>query len=418
MTSRKLKIAVWHNLPSGGGKRALYEHVKGLAHRAHHIEVWCPSTADTTYLPLSEFAREHVLSFDWQAPAHAGRIENIMHPYRSIETKLVAMEHHCQACATEISAGNFDVLFVNACMFFRTPPLGRMLKELPSVIYLGEPYRWFYEALPSLPWLALPDVGGSPYSAKNLKKFLRDLIRVQGFRLQAREERSSAAGFSKILVNSLFSRESVIRAYGLDASVCYLGVDGDLFHPTGVVRENFVIGLGSLTREKGVEVAIRTLATLPLEKRPELKWVGNISSTNYHQEMVNLAAELGVRFEPKINLSDTELIDLLNRAVMLLYTSQLEPFGFAPLEANACGTPVVAIAEGGVRETVRHMENGLIVHERDPQALGREVLALLDDAELADRLGKNGRAMMLGQWTWDAAVDRLEDQLVKIAKVA
>lgn len=416
MTIRKLNIAVWHNLPSGGGKRALYEHVKGLAQRGHHIEVWCPSTADTTYLPLSEFAREHVLPFDWQPPPHAGRIENIMYPYRSTETKLAAMERHCQACATEISAGKFDVLFVNACMFFRTPPLGRMLPQLPSVIYLGEPYRWFYEALPSLPWLALPDSGGSTYSPKNLKRLLRDLIRVQGFRLQAREERASAAGFDKILVNSLYSRESVLRAYGLDASVCYLGVDGEMFHPSGAARENFVIGLGSMTAEKGVDVAIRTLATLPSGKRPELKWVGNIASANYHAEMVKLAETLDVRFDSRINLSDDELIDLLNRASLLLYTSKLEPFGFAPLEANACGTPVVAIAEGGVRETVHHMENGLIVHERDPKALGRAVLALLDDAELADRLGKNGRAMMLEQWTWHAAVERLEEQLVKIAR--
>lgn len=416
MAIRKLNIAVWHNLPSGGGKRALYEHVKGLAQRGHHIEVWCPSTADMSYLPMGEFAKEHVLPFEWQSPSDIGRIDNIMYPYREIETRLEAMERHCLACAEKISEGNFDVLFVNACMFFRTPPLGRMLKQLPSVIYLGEPYRWFYEALPSLPWLALPESGDSPYSPKNIKRFLRDFIKVQGFRLQAREERSSAEGFGRILVNSLYSRESVLRAYGLEATVCYLGVDGVLFHPTGVVRENFVVGLGSLTREKGVEVAIRAVATIPVEKRPELKWIGNISSTNYHHEMLNLAVEIGVRFEPKINLSDDELIDLLNRAAMLLYTSQLEPFGFAPLEANACETPVVAIAEGGVRETVHHMENGLIVHERNPQAIGQAVLALLDDPQLASKLGKSGRMMMLKNWTWDAAVDRLEEQLIRMVK--
>src|SRR6266446_7167318 len=46
-----VKIAVWHNLPSGGGKRALYYHVRGLVERGHTVESWCPPTADQSYLP-------------------------------------------------------------------------------------------------------------------------------------------------------------------------------------------------------------------------------------------------------------------------------------------------------------------------------------------------------------------------------
>lgn len=417
MAPQKLNIAVWHNLPSGGGKRALYEHVKGLAQRGHHIEVWCPSTADMDYLPLSEFAQEHVIPFHWQSPPKSGRVQNIMYPYRWIETKLSAMERHCAECAKEISAKKFDVLFVNACMFFRSPPLARMLNQLPSVIYLGEPYRWLYEALPSLPWLAMPDSGENPYTPKRLKRFLRDLIQVQGYRLQAREERRNAEVFGRILVNSLYSRESILRAYGLDSTVCYLGVDGELFSPNGAVREGFVIGLGSLTPEKGPDVAIRALAAIPAKKRPELKWVGNVAFPHYLDELVKLAADLNVRFDPKVNVSDSELIDLLNRASLMLYTSQLEPFGFAPLEANACGTPVVAIAEGGVRETVFNMENGLLVHDRDPQTLGRAVLTLLDNEQLTNRLGNAGRQMVEERWTWESAIDNLEAQLIRIIAV-
>jgi len=414
MQARKLRIAIWHNLRSGGGKRALFEHAKGLAARGHHIEVWSPSTADLSYLPMSEFVKEHVLPFEWQPPVQAGRIENILYFYRTIASKLAAMESHCLACANEISAGSFDVLLVNPCIYFRSSPLGRMLKSLPSVYYLQEPYRWLYEALPKLPWLALPDSGSSPYSPKNLKLLMRDLIKVQGFRLQAREERENTGGYDKILVNSLYSRECVLRSLGLDATVCYLGVDSEMFHPGGAVRENFVVGLGSVTPEKGVDVAIRAIATIPVEKRPELKWIGNVADKDYHRGMVELATELDVRFEVKINLSDVELVDLLNRAALLLYTPQLEPFGFSPLEANACETPVVAIAEGGVRETVYHRKNGLLVNERDPEALGQAVLELLDDEPLAQRLGIAGRRMVEELWTWDAAVDRLEQHLLKV----
>ncbi len=414
MVSRKLNIAIWHNLPSGGGKRALYEHVRGLAGRGHNMEIWCPDTADSSYLPLGDFAEEHVLPFDWQAPANASSIQNVMYPYRTIETKLKAMDRHCAACAKEISARKFDVVFANSCMFFRSPPLARMLSQLPSVLYLGEPNRWFYEASPRLPWLALPDAGKDLYTLKNLKIFLRDLVQVQGFRLQAREERENAGGFDMILANSYYSRESILRAYGLDASICYLGIDGEHFRPTGARKEDFVIGLGSFTDGKGIELAIRSLSTIPQELRPELKWVGNLTGGIYLEKMISLAEGLKVRFDPRVRVPDAELIDLLSRASVMLYTAKLEPFGFAPLEANGCGTPVVAVAEGGVRETIRHMENGLLVQERDPEAIGKAVQLLLEDHELARRLGQAGRNEVNDRWTWQKAIDNLERYLAVV----
>ncbi len=66
----------------------------------------------------------------------------------------------------------------------------------------------------------------------------------------------------------------------------------------------------------------------------------------------------------------------------MLYTSQLEPFGLAPLEANSCGTPVVAVAEGGVRETIKDGLNGFLVDD-EPEAIAQAIKLLLSDAELA-----------------------------------
>lgn len=228
----------------------------------------------------------------------------------------------------------------------------------------------------------------------------------------------SAVNFRPILVNSCFSRESVLRAYGLDARVCYLGVDSVTFSPSGIARENFVIGLGSITYEKGIDIALHGLATIPKPKRPALVWVGNIADKPYHNEMLTLASSLNVEFNPKINVTEEELVNLLNRAAVMVYTSRLEPFGFAPLEAGACCTPVVAIAEGGVRETVHHLQNGLLVYDRDPVVLGRSVLAVLEDAELARRLGQTGRNMVEDRWSWEVAVDSLEQQLIKAVVIA
>ncbi len=244
-----MKIAVWHNLSSGGGKRALYYHVRGLVERGHTVEAWCPPTADPSYLPLRDLIPEHVVPFDWTPPSDRGPIGRLLTQYRETTRRLAAMDRHCRACAEEINRGGYDVLFANACIYFRTTSIGRHIR-IPSVLYLGEPFRWLYEALPELPWVALPSPESQTWSWRYWRRFLHNLVDVQACRIQAREELQSARGFGTILVNSWFSRESVIRAYGLNPRVCQLGIDTALFVEQGRSRERFVVGLGAIVPEK------------------------------------------------------------------------------------------------------------------------------------------------------------------------
>lgn len=213
-------------------------------------------------------------------------------------------------------------------------------------------------------------------------------------------------------MNSFFSRESVLRAYGLDSKVCYLGIDTNLFQPQEVTRENFIVGLGGIYYSKGIDRAISALGTIPKNSRPDLVWIGNLHEKPYQREMEALAASLGVNLHLKIRVTDGELVDYLNRATAMIYTSRLEPFGFAPLEANACGTPVVAIAEGGVRETVKEEINGFLINDDDPIALGQAILKLIDNPDLTQAMSQQAREYVLNNWTWDKAIDRLEKYLI------
>lgn len=212
----------------------------------------------------------------------------------------------------------------------------------------------------------------------------------------------------------MYSRESVMRAYGMDSKVCYLGIDTDLFRPLHYTRENFVIGLGSMSRNKGVDRALKAVAAIYPEKRPELVWVSNSVQETYLDDMKRMAESLGVVFTPKIMISDQEVVDLLNRASVMLYASRLEPFGFAPLEANACETPVVAIAEGGVRESIRPGLNGVLVSYDDPELLGQAVLELLDNPRMAREMGRRAREHVAENWNWEQAIDRLEQHLLDL----
>ena len=173
--------------------------------------------------------------------------------------------------------------------------------------------------------------------------------------------RSGKAG-----VNSYFSRESVSRAFGMVARICYLGIDTSLFQNLNLERQRFVVSVGSFTYNKRVDLAVEALALLP-QPRPPLVWISNSRDADYQNEVERLAESLGVDLRVRLAVSDADLVTTLNQAALFIYTSRLEPFGLAVLEANACGLPVVAVAEGGVRETVKDGFNGFLV-EPDPAA--------------------------------------------------
>jgi glycosyltransferase involved in cell wall biosynthesis len=404
-----MRIAIWHNLPSGGGKRALYDQVKGLLGGGHVLEAWCPPTADSEYLPLRDLIPEHVVPMETTAPSRFGRLGS----YKQLASRLHAMDRHCQACAAQISEGHFDVLFASACMFFRTVPIARHVR-IPTAIYLGEPYRWLYEALPTPPWMAAPPLRTfGRLNHHTYRLLVVDAIETQARRLQVREEVYSARAFDMILVNSLYSRESVLRAYGLDSKVCYLGVDTDRFVDRRQVRERIVVGIGALVPEKNVHLVIEALGRVP--DPPRLVWIGNVAIQAYVQSLHALAASVGVILEIRIRISDAELVDVLNRASLMVYAPRLEPFGYAPLEANACGVPVVAVAEGGVRETVLDGVNGLLV-DADAAGIGAAVDRLLADQQLARTLGTNGRRLAVERWSLASAADRLDSRLRGVVK--
>ena len=402
-----MKIAVWHNLPSGGGKRALFDQVAGLIERGHTIEAWCFPTADQSYLPLSSLVQEHVVAFD-----RPGRTnwEKRLWMDADVASEIAAMRRHLAVVAEEIQVGSFDVLLAHPCQKFLAPALARHV-DLPTVLYLQEPNRAFYEAQPDLHWLRTSPTQ-VPDGIERLRNRLGRMRQQSNIRRQATEEIANAGAFDRLPVNSFFSRESLLRAYGLDSTVCYLGTDLTKFRDAGLARTNQVIGLGSYTREKNVAFIIRAVACLE-EPRPSLVWVGNIADVAVLEQAVALAGALGVAFTPLMQITDEALVELLNTSSAMLYAPRLEPFGLAPIEAAACGLPVVAVAEGGVRETVVDQVTGILV-DADPAAIAAAVAALLSDPSQARTLGQNGRAIAMKKWSTEAATARLERQLQQV----
>ncbi len=400
-----MKIAIWHNLPSGGGKRALYYQVKGLLERGHQLEVWCPPDANRSFLPFNALVTEHVLPLrKGEAGKHRGA-KRLLQVYQGRLEQIQWMDEHCSQCAAEIRERSFDLFWGHACRYFAVTSIGRWV-NLPRALDLPEPYRKLYEAAPEYPWLALPPADRS-WGLQYMRDFVRNLVKIQELRIQVRQEQENIRAYDLVHVNSYFSRESVLRAYGLDARVCYRGIDTALFQDMCEPRERIVVGVGSITRAKNIDFVVRSLGRLK-PPRPPLVWVGNMANASYLSSLKALAEEEGVEFIPNVLLADQELVSLLNRASVMVYAPRLEPFGIAPLEANACGLPVIAVAEGGVRESIQDGVNGILVSHNDEQAFAGAIASLLENPGSARKLGRQGRELVCQNWSWAASLDRME----------
>lgn len=103
---------------------------------------------------------------------------------------------------------------------------------------------------------------------------------------------------------------------------------------------------------------------------------------------------------------DDDLVDLLRRATAVVYAPFDEDYGFVTLQAFLAGVPVVTTADaGGVLEWVEHEVTGLVT-DGSPEAMGAALDRLVDDPDLAARLGRAGRARVV-DLSWDHVVRTL-----------
>src|SRR5207248_2879534 len=134
-------------------------------------------------------------------------------------------------------------------------------------------------------------------------------------------------------------------------------------------------------------------------------------------ELQKLATELGVteyvRFIGK--RQPDELRSYYCAGDVAVTTPLYEPFGLTPLEAMACGRPVIGSAVGGITYTVRNGETGYLVPPRGPEALARRLREILRRPQLAERMGVAARARVERNFTWPLVAERtaaLYDELL------
>jgi D-inositol-3-phosphate glycosyltransferase len=206
-------------------------------------------------------------------------------------------------------------------------------------------------------------------------------------------------------------------------SVIPCGVDLDLFSPDGPKAQrgdrHRIVTVGRFVPRKGFDDVIRALPAIP---NTELVIVGGpdrsqLDSDPEAQRLRALAQELKVADRVCLygSVAREEMPPILRSADVVACTPWYEPFGIVPLEAMACGVPVVATAVGGMLDTVVHDVTGYLVQPKRPDLLADAINVLMHEDFLRQSLGAAGRDRARARYSWDrvaADTQRVYDRLL------
>jgi len=397
-----LRIALFENLPPGGALRAAYEIGRELVTRGHEIHLFRLSVPHNKGpFDIAQYAASvHTTPFsplfgllDWRVRQYkfAPRSHNLFGPLKRAHRKV----------AHQIREGKYDVVFVHHDALTQGPYVLRWLPLEPTVYYCQEPPRYASER--SILESHRRHLARPP-KVLGWGRLLEDRLVLDRL---AHEDYLNARVAKTILVNSVYSRERVWAAYAKPSVLCYLGIDATRFSPppAGSQRRREVLSVGLPVAAKGHEVVVEALGILPAESRPSMRLI--LPRYDGTARIEQLAKNLGVRVDIQVSVDEDKFVECYRSAIATICAARLEPFGLTPIESMGCGTPVVAIREGGYRETVVDGANGFLV-EPDAESLAEAISKLANDPALVETMGSQGRRDVAERWTWRRTGDQVE----------
>ncbi len=386
-----LDVALVHHLPAAGGApRVIAEYV---ARR--------PGFRSTVYTRMPEpEPGEALVALPDRVPVHRFTLPapaTALGRYRALR----ALPERGRELAEIIDAGGHAAAFVHASLLVQNHEVLPYLRT-PALCYAPEPLRALHEQAPAFgraegPRARLVRAGLDPYE-----------------RLRDRLGREHLQAARRVVTHSRFTAAALERVYGVRADVVALGVDSASFAEPSPApeRERSVLSVGALHPLKGHQFVIEALATVDPAQRPELTVVGERGTLA--DPLRELAARRGVTLRLEQALPHAELVQAYHRSGVLACGQVREPFGLIALEGMAASTPVVAVDEGGFRETVDPGRTGLLV-ARDAHAFGAALVGVLDDPVLAGRLRAEALRDVRERWTWERTVAGYDALLREVA---
>ena len=281
------------------------------------------------------------------------------------------------------------VISTSHCAAKAVVPTGRAV----HICYSHSPMRYAWDQFPSY------------FGPDRLGRFGSAAARHVVARL-ARWDRDTTHRVHRFVANSAYVAGRIGRYYNRRASVLHPPVDTEFFTPGPDAPGDYFLVVSALVPYKRIDTAIRAAARLGAP----LKIVG----TGPDAEHLRAIAGPGVEFLGRV---DDDTLRQLYRGTRALLLPGEEDFGIAPVEALACGRPVVALGLGGACETVEPGVSGWLV---DPAVAGEtarvaafaEAMARVDDLPLSAS-ALHDRGAMFGVDRFDAGVRQIIAETVE-----
>ena len=333
-----MKIAIVHDYIKeyGGAERVL---------EALH-EIWEDAPIYTTFY-FPEFLGPHKERFkDWKIVTswlqNVPFVHKLISPIRVISPKIFK----------SFDLRDFDVVIVSATGAY-FPNMIKIGGKTIHICYCHTPPRYLY---------------GYP-TARDWKKHWWG--RIAGEAANHFLRQTDFLSYQKpkyIIANSVEVKKRIEKFYRRDATVIYPPVDIKRIrkNESGIKnKRDYYIAGGRLARAKRIDLAIEACNRLKLP----LKVFGK-GFASYGEELKKMS---GPTVEFVGEVSDEKLYELYTNAKALIYCAEMEDFGIMPVEAGACGIPVIALRQGGVKETIVEGKTGVFFDEPKLESLMKAI---------------------------------------------
>lgn len=369
MVIRKNRIAIFHNLPEGGGLRMINNIINRYKNK---FEIDLYIISDIKPKKITGVKNNYIQVKPWK-----GFVQ------RNLWIFFVLPVIH-KKIAKRINK-TYKKILITHDYFTKSPYLLRYLK-INNIYLCQETQREFYE-----PW---------GIHAPSLREKIANIFRLPIKMI----DKINTMSAGTIICNSKYSKMAIKRAYSRDSHVIYPGVNENFFKPHNSKKEKIILCVGGLNPVKNQLFLISSLK--PILNEYKLVLVG----TGKKEYVKKIIYQGGNSSEIEIvkNISDVKLRSLYRRAMVTCISAYKEPFGLSSLESQSCGTPVVSIKEGGPVETIVNGKTGYLVQKDSGKYLDMVLSAIANNI----KMGKSARENIINKWTWKKTLKKFDKYLI------
>ncbi|MDR9499701.1 MAG: glycosyltransferase [Hydrogenovibrio sp.] len=245
----------------------------------------------------------------------------------------------------QLDLSDYDVIISSSHAFAKSVITG---PDQCHIAYIHSPIRYAWDMQPAY------------LKAHNIEKGIKSLITRYLLHKIRIWDQGTANRPDYYIANSHYIQKRIQKVYGKPAHVIHPPVDTEKFTPKPEHNHYFVT-VSRLVPYKKVDVIIQAFLDSP---QRHLKIIGDGPEYKRLLKKVNGAANI----ELLGHVNDAQKTALLQNARAFVYAAQ-EDFGISPVEAQACGLPVIAFGKGGVRDSVLEGQTGLFFEQQTPDSL-------------------------------------------------